>query len=329
MNLSCRLLVWLMLAAGMSFSGTAHAATTCSITSMSNLTFGTVDPTGATVDVTATLDYQCVFTGFLTASSVSLCFNVGSGSGGATFAPRVMKSGIEPMNFQIYADAARTQIWGASTAPGIPPVATTLQFPLTIGSATRNGSLTLYGRIPTGQTTLATGNYASAFAGNNALMTYGAAEALLAPPVYPTCTLTGNDNFDFNVSATVAPRCQIGTATDMSFGSIPSNFASNQDQTSIVTMTCTRNTAWQVGLDNGQNSVGTTRRMLGGGRTIVYELYRDSGRMLRWGATFNSDTLIGSGNGSAQPLSVYGRVAPQAAVPAGAYSDKITVTVTF
>lgn len=308
----------------------ASAATSCSVTSMSDLAFGAVDPSGTLVDTTATLNYQCSFSGFLTGAAVSLCFNIGAGSGGTGYAPRTMKAGSEAMNFQIYSDPARSQVWGSSTAPGLPAVTAQMQFPVSIiGGSTQNGTLKLYGRVPAGQTGLAVGAYSSMFSGNAAQMTFGASEGFLSVPPYPSCTASGSDNFDFQASASVASRCQIGTASDMNFGSAPSNFAANIDQLSTITMTCTRNTAWQVGLDNGQNALGTTRRMAGAAGYVAYELYRNNARNQRWGTTVNTDTLTGSGTGVAQGLTVYGRVAPQAPMPAGAYSDKITVTVTY
>jgi spore coat protein U-like protein len=41
------------------------------------------------------------------------------------------------------------------------------------------------------------------------------------------------------------------------------------------------------------------------------------------------DTVAGTGNGSAQTLSVYGRIAPQTTPAPGAYADTVNVTVTF
>jgi spore coat protein U-like protein len=42
-----------------------------------------------------------------------------------------------------------------------------------------------------------------------------------------------------------------------------------------------------------------------------------------------TDTVAGVGNGAAQPYTVYGRVLPQVTPAPGAYSDTITITVTF
>lgn len=58
----------------------------------------------------------------------------------------------------------------------------------------------------------------------------------------------------------------------MAFGSVPGPITSNVDQTT------------SIGLDNGLYASGTTRRMRNGaGQFVVYELYRDSPRSVRWG----------------------------------------------
>ena len=60
-----------------------------------------------------------------------------------------------------------------------------------------------------------------------------------------------------------------------------------------------------------------------------YELYRNSARTQRWGNTLNTDTVVGSGNGANQNLTVFGRVPNQSTPSAGTYNDTITVTVTY
>lgn len=90
-------------------------------------------------------------------------------------------------------------------------------------------------------------------------------------------------------------------------------------------------TAWNVSLNDGQNVSGSTRRMRLGatGNYVTYELYRDPARTQRWGVTTGSDTVPGTGTGSAQNLTVYGRVPASQTVPAGSYSDVVTITVTY
>ena len=66
-----------------------------------------------------------------------------------------------------------------------------------------------------------------------------------------------------------------------------------------------------------------------GGATVTYSLYSDSGHSTVWGNTIGSDTVTGTGSGSPQSFTVYGRVPPQATAAPGTYNDTITVTVTY
>ena len=126
-------------------------------------------------------------------------------------------------------------------------------------------------------------------------------------------------------------KCQAYTTTDLDFGSIPGDITANVDQTSTIGLTCTGRTVWKLGLDNGANASGTVRRMRQGTSSsyVPYELYSDAARTQRWGGTVGTDTVNGTGTGSAQSVTVYGRVpAPQVPAP-GSYSDTITVTITY
>jgi spore coat protein U-like protein len=62
---------------------------------------------------------------------------------------------------------------------------------------------------------------------------------------------------------------------------------------------------------------------------VSYSMFRDTARTLNWGATVGTDTVTGTGNGAAQAITVYGRVAAQAGVAPGNYTDTVTVTVTY
>lgn len=320
--------------ASLTFSGTAHATTTCSAT-MTDLNFGTVNPSGSLVNTSATLNYTCTFNatlGALYVDNITACFSIGSGSQGSSLTPRVMKdANNDAMSFQIYTDASRSLVWGSLLAGGITPPQVTLQIS---GNGTQSGSLTVYGQVPAGQTTLGAGNYSSVFTGANAQMNYAYNEDFLGLGGKPTscsngATGAGTDGFAFNASANVQQQCKITATTDLAFGQAPGLLTGNVDQTSTISLTCGLNTSWQVGLDNGQNANGNTRRMILGGNYVTYELYRDTNRTLRWGNTLNTDTRSGTGTGTAQTLTVYGRVPPQTATPGVNYADKITVTVTY
>ena len=102
--------------------------------------------------------------------------------------------------------------------------------------------------------------------------------------------------------------------------------------TSTVSVTCTNTTPYNVGLSAGLATGATvvTRSMTGPASALLgYQLYRDSAHSLNWGITIATDTLAGTGNGSAQPLTVYGLVPAGQYVAPGTYSDTITATVTY
>ena len=133
----------------------------------------------------------------------------------------------------------------------------------------------------------------------------------------------------FNVSLAITASCTV-SATPLAFGST-GVIGANIDNTSTVNVTCTNTTPYNVGLDagTGTGATVTTREMTAGGATVNYTLYQNPGRSTIWGNTVGTDTVGGTGNGSAQALTVYGRVPSQSTPAPGAYSDTITVTVTY
>lgn len=139
----------------------------------------------------------------------------------------------------------------------------------------------------------------------------------------------------FTVDATVVASCGL-TATALNFGSIDPlvNATTNTDITTTIDVTCSNGTAYNVGLSAGTatGATATTRQMTGGGGTdlLNYSLFRDSARSLNWGSTVATDTLADTGTGAAKIHTVYGRIpSGQQTAALGAYTDTITVTVTY
>jgi spore coat protein U-like protein len=78
----------------------------CTVVSASAVAFGSVATIGANIDQTSTLVVNCSNT---TPYTVSL----GAGNGvGATTTVRKMSAGANTVNYALFRDAARTQIWG-------------------------------------------------------------------------------------------------------------------------------------------------------------------------------------------------------------------------
>jgi spore coat protein U-like protein len=131
------------------------------------------------------------------------------------------------------------------------------------------------------------------------------------------------------VTANVQATCLI-SATNLDFGTYT---GLQVDATSTVSVTCTNTTPYDVGLNQGQATGAsvTTRQMKGaaGADLLNYALYSNTGRTTNWGNTKGTDTVTGTGNGAAQPLTVYGRLAANQYVQPTTYSDTITATLYY
>lgn len=145
-----------------------------------------------------------------------------------------------------------------------------------------------------------------------------------------TSAATATDTFD--VTATIVASCTI-SAGNLAFGNYDPLSATNTDGTSTVTVTCSNGAAYNVLLDGGISGNVAARTMdddATGTQTLNYQLYSNAGRTTVWGETIGTDTVTGTGSGSAQNLTVYGRIPNgQTTPPIGAYTDTITATVDF
>ena len=329
-------LPWCVFAVSALAAPSAFATTTCTAAAPDIVVSGydgTAQQSGNTnITVTCSTD-----AGPLLGNStvyVSLCLYIGN-------TPRKLVNGGNTLNYDLYTAAGT--VWQGPTAspPAQQQVTLSYTMPTFLNGGTYSASTNVQvsARIP-GQSGLAAGTYTQSFAGTATSADYRVSDPgsgfFGGSTSMPTsCRTGGNDgktgtpNFPFTVSTTVTPSCQIKTATDLGFGSVPGFITTNVDQTSLITLNCVNATAWTAGLNNGVNASGNIRRMSdGAGNYVTYELYRDSGRSQRWGNTINTDTMAGIGTGNDQGVTVYGRVPVQTATP-GDYSDRITVTVTY
>ncbi len=138
----------------------------------------------------------------------------------------------------------------------------------------------------------------------------------------------------FQVQASVNALCSV-SAVNLAFGAV-NPLSTQTDATTTVTVNCTKNSPYTVGLDAGTVTGTTiaTRKMANGADILNYNLYTDAARGTIWGNSSTAPTWVsgtGTGMQSAQVLTVYGRVATgQSNLAVGTYTEPtITVTVTY
>ncbi len=145
---------------------------------------------------------------------------------------------------------------------------------------------------------------------------------------------TAGDNLA--VSATVIDNCLISTEA-LAFGNydpVDANKGDALEGTGTVSITCTLDAAAAITLGQGANAdTGSTdaaplRRMTDGTNFLSYALYSDGGHAAVWGNDATVD-VQDDGTGLEEDHTVYGLVAADQNVPAGAYSDTVVATVTF
>jgi spore coat protein U-like protein len=146
----------LLLAAALLAAGQgASAAVTCSVSTVS-VAFGVYNPLATAATTSAgSITVSCTSTNNGT-TTVNIRAAYGTGSSG-TYAARTMRSGSSVLSYNLYFDAAYTQVRGDGTGGTTAGSAT-----LSLGrNQTRSASGTLYGRMPAGQD-VAPGTYADA-----------------------------------------------------------------------------------------------------------------------------------------------------------------------
>lgn len=147
----------------------------------------------------------------------------------------------------------------------------------------------------------------------------------------------------WSVPALAVITCSV-SANGVAFGAYDPLSGDDRDSTGSVTVECTRlplgslTVNYEVRLNAGNRGSFTPRAMSAGADTLEYNLYTDPTRTTTWGDG-SSGTVSQSGSLSwglgglygtkTQSFTTYGRIFGAQFVPAGTYSDTITVTVLY
>ena len=311
-------------AAFLAFSAPAQAALSCTFT-ISAMNFGTVDLTAnSTFDTTATFSANC--SGGTANANVRICPNINNGTGGASGSGtiRTALSGSNQLQYNLYQNSSRTTIWGSYlwSWPSVTPP--TINITLN-SSGAGSTTATIYGRVFASQTGLPPGTYTSTFSGTHTQIAYQQTST-------NNCATIGSTNAQsasFTVTVTYTAICNVATTT-IDFGT-KGVLSTVTDATGTVTATCSSTTPYTIALNNGSSgsSNPAARLMINGTKQITYSIYRDSARTLVWGSTTGTNTVSGTGNGSGQAITAYGRVPVQTTPAPATYTDTVIATVTY
>ena len=134
------------------------------------------------------------------------------------------------------------------------------------------------------------------------------------------------------VSANVVGTCSV-TAVDVNFGDL-AGFPSSGSTQGSVSVNCSPDTQYSILLDGGLHWDANGRNMIlapGGPDLIPYQLFTEGG--IPWGDGNEEGTGMapvgGTGTGSLQSYPVVAETQLPYAVPPGAYTDTVTVTVAY
>ncbi|HJW42557.1 MAG TPA: spore coat U domain-containing protein [Rhizomicrobium sp.] len=279
--------------------------------------FGNVDvTTGTAVNSSGTLSISC--TGPPGNGSVMrMCVDVDGGTAhDAT--NRQMTASANQLSFQLYSDSGRTTVWG-SWPLSLYGGGYTWNVTVTANPAT--ASIPIYGAVIANQQTVMAGSYSSTL---TMFYTFDDHNTTACPEAGK-----GNHTTTFTATATVTTNCTV-SATTLGFGSV-GLLTSNVDVTNSVSVTCTNGTPYNIGLSAGSGTGATVanRLMTNSGTTVGYTIYSNSGRTTVWGNTVGTDTVSGTGTGTAQSITAYGRVPAQTTPKPQSYSDTLVATVTY
>jgi spore coat protein U-like protein len=120
-----------------------EAASSCNFTSTPGMAFGAYDDSSATPDDTTTsVVVQCFRIGG--PADVTVTLQLGPSATSGSIAPRRMAFGANRLDYNLYRDSGRSQVWGQTTGSDTGSI--TITGIPNLGN--RSGTLVIYGRIP-------------------------------------------------------------------------------------------------------------------------------------------------------------------------------------
>lgn len=292
---------------------TGALAQTCTV-SMPTIAFGNVNVlAGAAVNTTSTVTLTCSGG---TSAGQRVCISIGAGSASDSTSRQLTGSGSNTARYDLYSNSAHTTLWG-SWQTGYDISGVQLDVP-----QNTTQPVTVYASFLGSQQTVIAGSYTATFTANPFIQ-----YANKASTSCPTGSKTASASS--SATATVVSSCNV-SATNINFGAL-GLLTGNNDASGTLSIQCNSTLPYTVSLNGGTSGATdpTQRKMAFSSTNIIYGLYRDSVHSLPWGSTVGTNTASGTGSGTLQNLTVYGRIAVQTTPKPGTYADTIIVTVSY
>jgi spore coat protein U-like protein len=126
-----------------------------------------------------------------------------------------------------------------------------------------------------------------------------------------------------NVTANVVGNCTISTTTHLDFGDydpvvVNASVAKNEEAPAAISISCTKGSTPAL-------SFTTTGTMTGGGDTLAFNLFSNSGRTI----ALAGSTMDFSAGKAAQTVNIWGELPAGQDVAVGPYTGTITATITY
>ena len=153
---------------------------------------------------------------------------------------------------------------------------------------------------------------------------------------FSTAGYAGTDTATMSVSTAVSMSCTIAAGA-MTFASYDPTATADNDATATITSTCTAGGAAVITMGQGTNpqsgssTAAPVRAMSSGGEVpeiLLYQLSMGSAGGTAWGDTDATGQAI-TADGTAQPFTVYGRIGKNQTVSSLAFTDSVTVTLSY
>ena len=146
-------------------------------------------------------------------------------------------------------------------------------------------------------------------------------------------TATGTLTVSARVGGEVASTCVLGMVKNINFPNYNPFNSAQDDATGSLTVNCTVNLPYDVGINKGQGNGATEDQrkvtILGGSQELTYNLFQDANHVHKYGTIIGQNTLHQLGTGMPQLITIYGEIPNNQSVEVGPYTDRVTIFVTF